>query len=230
MIGVTAAIRRIIASNVPVFCIDTCSLLDLSRDPTRPKFEKRHVEAALHLIARAEARPATLTIVLAQQVVEEVNANLSNVMAEGERAIDRVNKALEICYAYGVLSSSVPIMTASAFTTAAENVIQRFLRKAIVVQGSTASLKRAWDRVANARAPATRGKQSMKDCVIIENYLQLIVASRTRGLATRAMFLSSNTDDYADKHSSRLHIDLVNDFQNAALDFATDFEQARFSI
>jgi PIN domain-containing protein len=231
MIDVTAAVRQVVANNAPVLCIDTCSLLDLTRDPMRPKFGRKHVEAALHLIGRVEAIPATLTIILTEQVIYELDANLAEIAADAERAIEKVNKALGICEAYGVSSGlSTPAVSAVAFTAAANGIIRRFLRSAVVVKNSAASPTPAWERVRDARAPATRGKNSMKDCVIIENYLQLIGAARAAGLTERALFLTSNTEDYAEGASRRLHSDLVVDFQNASLDFAVNFLEVRFRI
>ena len=176
MIGVAAAVRRIVAATSPVLCIDTCSLLDLVRDPTRSKFERRHADAALHLVARAEAKPATLTIVLTEQVIKELHANLENVKIEGERSIERINQSLDFLKAYGLLSSlPTPAINSSAFTSAADRVIQRFVRVAVISKGSVASERRAFGRVSGPRAPAKRGKESVKDCLIIENYLQLIM-------------------------------------------------------
>jgi hypothetical protein len=104
VIGFTAAVRRIVSANAPVICVDTCSLLDLTRDPIRGKFMRQHAEAALHLVARAEQRPASVTIVLAEQVLRELSDHLAAVGAEAERAIERLNRALEVCDAYGVFS------------------------------------------------------------------------------------------------------------------------------
>jgi hypothetical protein len=101
---------------------------------------------------------------------------------------------------------------------------------AIIAKGSAASERQAFGRVSGPRAPAKKGKESVKDCVIIENYLQLIMRARVQGLAEKALFLTSNTADYADATSRGLHLDLAADFGNAALDFATDFVKARFAV
>jgi hypothetical protein len=231
MIGLTAAARRLVAATSPVLCIDTCSLLDLIRDPTRSKFERRHADAALHLVARAETRPATLMIVLTEQVINELDTNLDNVTADGKSAIERINLSLELFKAYGLLSSlPSPAVDPAAFVDAAKSIIQRFRRVAIITKGSAASQRRAWGRVSGPRAPARKGKESSKDCVIIENYLQLILEARAQGLTEKALLLTSNTADYADAPSHRLHRDLEPDFDSAGLEFASDFVRARYSI
>ncbi len=230
MIGLTDAARRIVAVAAPILCIDTSSLLDLARDPLRPKFDARHAGAALQLIARAESKPATLTIVLTEQVIKELNDHLSEVKAEGERAIQQLNKALEICRIYGAIHGlPTPVIPTSAYSSAADAVIQRFVRTAVTLRGSAASRNRAWDRVSTALAPAKRGKQSMKDCVIIENYLQVIGKVRTNGFQRKALFLTSNTADYAEGPSFRLHPDLVSSFSSVSLGFQINFESALWS-
>jgi len=195
----------------------------------RGKFIRQHAEAALHLVARAEQRPPSVTIVLAEQVLRELSDHLAAVGAEAERAIARLNSALEVCDAYGVLSGVPnPLVTANSFSTAAGTIIQRIRRSAIHLKGSAASRNLAYLRVIDARAPAATGKQSMKDCVIIENYFQLIKASRMAGFTQNALFLTSNTADY--QKGSTPHPDLVGDFRGMGLEFTTNWEQARFSI
>lgn len=229
MIGLTEAVRRAVAANAPMLCIDTCSILDLIRDPTRGKFSRQHAEAALHLIARAEERPPSVTIILAEQVLRELNDHLADVGAEAERAIEKLNRALEVCHAYGVLQGTAqPVVGLNSFSSAAESIIHRIRRSAIHLRGSAASTKLAHLRMVDARAPAATGKQSMKDCVIIENYLQLIRAVRVEGLTTKAVFLTSNTSDYT--QGSTIHPDLSDDFQRITLEFATNYAQARYSI
>src|SRR5271165_3352009 len=128
MIGLAAAVRRVIAANSPLLCIDTSSILDLIRDPTRGKFSRKHAEDALHLIARAEERPPSLTIILVEQVLRELDDHLAEVRAEAERAIEKLNTALEVCHAYGVLHGvAAPAVVPNAFSTAAEGFIQRIL-------------------------------------------------------------------------------------------------------
>jgi hypothetical protein len=49
----------------------------------------------------------------------------------------------------------------------------------------------------NARiAPARQGKDSSKDCLIFETYLEALQTLRQNGLTSPAALLSSNTDDY----------------------------------
>jgi hypothetical protein len=81
---------------------------------------------------------------------------------------------------------------------------------------------------ANPGVHVIEGKQSMKDCVIIENYLQLIKRARTDGFTQKSVFLTSNTDDY--RKGTTLHPDLSGDFQRLALTFAINYSHARFSI
>lgn len=229
MIGVAEAVRRIVAANAPLLCIDTCSILDLLRDPTRGGFNRQHAQAALHLINRSEEKPPSLTIVLAEQVLRELDDNIAEVHAQAERGIEKLNAALEICDAYGVLPAGGGNAIASNdFCTAAENLIQRIRRSAIHLRGSVASTKLAHRRVIDARAPAATGKQSMKDCVIIENYLQLVERVRAQGFNQRSVFITSNTNDY--RQGSTLHPDLGGDFQRVGLTFATNYPQARFSV
>lgn len=76
------------------------------------------------------------------------------------------------------------------------------------------------------RAPAQKGKNSLKDCTVIETYLEAIRSLRDKGFSHKAVFLSSNVHDYCGSNRL-LHADLQADFAAPRLDFAFNFEVAR---
>jgi hypothetical protein len=66
-------------AQAPVLLLDTCSLLDLMRDPTRETFNAEQVQAAHHLLVKAESRPPKLWIPIAGQVLAERHEHQLNV-------------------------------------------------------------------------------------------------------------------------------------------------------
>jgi hypothetical protein len=55
---------------------------------------------------------------------------------------------------------------------------------------------KAFQRVNANIAPAAQGKESSKDCLVFETYLEIWTALRAMGLAAPIVFLSSNTREY----------------------------------
>ena len=47
----------------------------------------------------------------------------------------------------------------------------------------------------------------MKDCVVIESYLDIVSSLRTAGLTSKIVFVSSNTRDYAGETGRALKAD-----------------------
>jgi len=234
MIDTAESVRRVLAANMPVLCVDTCVLLDLIRGPTREQFNDKHAEAALNLLGRVEAASPTLTLLIAEQVERELNDNAASVLADSERQIKKVDKMINrFIGAFGAVGISLPAapnFIVPGFPAAAHSIVQRFLASALIVREEPVFPERAWVRVQHATAPAARGKQSMKDCVIIETYLHVVQQLRATGFAGKVVFFTTNTKDYAEGATPRLHSDLTADFSRLGLDFETSVLAVRYSL
>jgi len=235
MIDAAEAVRRITATGAPVLCLDTCALLDLMRDPTRDKFGGGHAAAGLALLARAEMTPPTLSLIIAEQVGTELADHMDRIQTESEQVLRRLdatmNRACDVLAAYGLVPSPAgPNLSSLNFPIAARAIVERFIRVAHTVQEEESFLTRAWARVRAGTAPAARGKQSIKDCVVVETYLHVARALRSGGFAGKILFLTTNTADYAEGARPQLHSGLVADFTGPQLTFATDFLMARYAL
>jgi DNA-binding NarL/FixJ family response regulator len=89
-----------------------------------------------------------------------------------------------------------PELATLEFPNKARSLVKRYRQAANVLNEGQDVVSRAWSRVAMARAPAAPGKQEMKDCVIVENYLEFTRQLRAHGSAQTVVFLSSNSEDY----------------------------------
>lgn len=82
----------IASAGVPVLCIDTCSLLDIMRDPTRDTARVHDRQAAMDLVAAAEARK--LVRLMAEQVAIEFAERDQSVQDEADRNLKKVRKQI----------------------------------------------------------------------------------------------------------------------------------------
>ena len=80
------------AANVPILCLDTCSILDIVRDPTRDTARDHEAHAALQLVEAMEQR--RLIHLVAAQVRLEFNANLQAVEAAATDALAKLAQQL----------------------------------------------------------------------------------------------------------------------------------------
>ena len=220
----------------PVLLLDTCSLLDILRDPTREKFGPNRARAAQEILHRIESKPPDLTVVLAEQVVNELKDHKEKIKGECDRVLrkldDSLARVLGVAEAYGATCNGASLLsfTQTNLSTLADKVVDRYISSAIVVKEEHDFVTRASDRVKRGIRPARRGKQSFKDYLITETYLEFGRVAVGDGFSEKMVFLSSNTEDYTDGSKKKLHDDLTSDFCNAGLQFEVDILAVRYGI
>jgi len=86
-------VQAIASAGVPVLCIDTCSILDIMRDPTRETAKPHDRQAAIDLVAAAES--GRLICLMAEQVAIEFSDHDQPVQDEAERNLKKVREQVE---------------------------------------------------------------------------------------------------------------------------------------
>lgn len=217
----------IAALSVPVLCIDTCSLLDIMRDPTRDGARAHDRQAAIDLVQRLEKKD--LICLIAEQVEIEFADHDADIQSEAATAIrklrERVDQANRI-HTTLLEAVSVNLTHLDGMVASARKIISRWTSSARRVPSSTTIFTNAMDRVNRNISPARRGKDSVKDCVVLETYLTAVDALRGAGLPATAVFLSSNTKEYL-TDSKVLKPDLVTDFTRTNMAYAPNMSAAK---
>jgi len=185
---------------VPVLCIDTCSILDIMRDPTREGAKPHERQAAIDLVTHAET--GLLVCLMAEQVSTEFTDHDQPVQEEATLKVKKLRLQIEqvnkIAAIYGS-PSTVSFDHLDDHVVRARAVVERWLNQLDLVTPSSAAPGRAFARMNAGIAPAKRGKESSKDCLIYETYLEVARELRAAGLTTPIVFLSSNTNDYLEE-------------------------------
>jgi hypothetical protein len=225
-------IAKMVEKGAPVLFADTCSILDLMRDPTRGSVLESDRRAAVALLVAME-NSSRLSGIVAEQVVLEMNENAQAVEVETTNAIGSLASNLARLDAlhgiYGGTGAS-SVIHLQDHTVRARRVFDRWVAASMQVPTPGAGYKRAMDRINQAgepRAPARKGKDSIKDCVVIETYLEAAFLLRQAGLASTFVFLSSNTRDYRDTGSTKLRPELQVDFGPSRIDYASNYGHAQ---
>lgn len=231
MISSAEAARRIIAAPAPVLFPDTCALLDLMRDPTRENFSADQVVSAKRLLQLAQYRPRALWIPITHQVWLERLDNQAIIRDEAALRLRRFGESITklqlLMAAHGLQTSTItPSLESIDFPTVSNDLVESYFTHAIRVRNGRNIEKTAFARMAANLAPSQRGQQT-KDCVVIENYLQLARILRQGGYRGKIIFLTTNTNDYSLRRGSgSLHPDLVTNFEETSLSYAVNFSMA----
>ena len=215
--------------DIPVLCLDTCVILDVLRDPARNDVRVHDHEASLALLSVVQSG-TILEALVAEQVIREFRDNVESVQQDARRSLRRrtqeIDKLNTLVALYGTLRP-IELSHWTDHDKRARNAADRWLHVSTVIYETSDTLSNAFLRLNQARSPARRGKQSMKDCVILETYLEYVQSLRTKGRTATAVFVSSNTRDYAADDKTTIKDDLKDEFQSLGLEYAPNMGAAR---
>ncbi len=213
----------------PVLCFDTCSILDILRDITRTSTVAQEQEAALQIVSAME-RKSMLGGIIADQVHTEFLDNVDRVSAETVVALKKFRQQVNrIDALVGVFGQAIQtdLRHLDGHVGRCRSVVDRWLAAATILPGGRDIISRAFSRMTAARTPARKGRDSMKDCVVIETYLETASDLRAAGLTAKIVFVSSNTRDYAGETGSTLRPDLAGEFATLNMEYAPNLAAAR---
>jgi len=222
-------IVRVAALGAPVLCFDTCTLLDLIRDPTRESVRPHERQAALDLLKAMETSADPIAL-MAEQVALEFRKNAKMVEDESAKALEKLRIQLAridaIAAVYGG-DGQASLSHLDDHMVRARAVVDRWMSVATPAAQGPDIASRALLRLNQVRTPARKGKDSMKDCVVIETYLDIIGKLRAAGLNSKIVFVSSNTRDYAGEPGTTLKADLAQEFAKLDIEYAPNLAAAK---
>lgn len=215
--------------DIPVLCLDTCILLDMLRDPTRKDVLVHQHDSSMVLLAAARSGPA-FEVRIAEQVEKEYLDRVDEVEEDARRRVtslqDTVNRLNTLVSLHGI-SQPIALHHWNGHEARCRSHADLWMKTGMIVKESINTVPNAFHRVRQARTPARRGKESSKDCVILETYLEHIQSLRSAGRTAPAIFVSSNTKDYASTNRTTIKDDIKSEFQALNLHFAPNMGAAR---
>ena len=215
-------------SESPVLCLDTCSVLDILRDPARPEVGVKEQAASLYLLNAAEAVSA-LEVRVADQVLHEYAARVEGVREETTRTLSKLRCQIRKVDQLAALHGAAGHVTVEHWDGHADRCHQaadRWIRVAKPVPPPPDVLERAYVRLMKPLRPARLGKSEMKDCVVLETYLEFVTKVREKSART-VVFVSSNTKDYANEGRNDVADEIKNEFLAIDLKYAQNMRAAR---
>lgn len=226
------SLEAIAQANVPVLLPDTCILLDLLRSPRRENVDGNAMLAG-QAIRDGVVESGAIGCVVAEQVRNELNENLPTVREDTHSAlrnlrdeiarIDKWSEALgqESQTQIGHFLTRVPV---------AEAVMTDILRAAATHATTPDLTYRAMTRVTQRRTPAKLGKDSTKDCVVVESYLEVATSLRNLGHTGDIVFASSNTREFLSGTPRVLNGDIAAEFAALGIQYSRALHETRYLL
>jgi hypothetical protein len=223
-------VQAIVAADLPVLCIDTCSILDIMRDPTREAAKPHDRQAAIDLVAVAEA--GKLACLMAEQVAIEFADHDLPIQEEAMRNLDRLRDQIErvnkVSAVYGA-PGIVNLTHLDDHVLRAREVVGRWLAQFQKITPDPSVSAKAFARMNACVAPAEKGKESSKDCLVYETYLETMRSLRRAGLMRPLVFLSSNTRDYLTE-GRKLKSEIAAEFAALDVTYASNMSAAKYAL
>jgi hypothetical protein len=217
----------LLLSDLPVLFVDTCSILDIVRDPTRDSAKPHEMQAAIDIIFAAEA--GTIHCFIAEQVAIEFAEHVSSVQDETalklRKTQDQIVRINKLASVFGA-TNSVNLTHLDHYVVRARSVVDRLLVKLQTINPGQYAHGKAFARVNEKKAPAIQGKDSSKDCLIFETILEKAAAIRATNSVSPMVFVSSNTKDYCTS-GSIIKPDIASAFDPLNLKFAPNMAAAK---
>ena len=222
-----------------ILCLDTCSVLDILRDPTRPHMKAGDQKAALDILRIVESG-YPIKILIAERVKKEYHDAVIKVENETRNSLKSLRGKVEkfrefdaLLREFDALQGGIIFDHKDAFDTyynECRKIADRWIGVGDIALHSKEIMNKASYRSLRAQPPAKRGKDSLGDCLIIETYMHHIREYRGNGISCPVIFVSSNTKDYASAGTTSLHRDLESEFEELDMIYAPNMAAAKHHL
>jgi len=224
MPSIAAAEAQLRAENRPVLFLDTCILLDGIRATYRC-LASGYVQRAAGLRTMLTADPPQCTLVVASMVPKEWHDNAASVRDEVRAHLVKMQEQAvhfhEACGALGIgLTFGRPFYPGAHLADRLYDLSKALLDGSTCLDPDVGCMSRGVGRVV-AKTPPSRQGGEVKDCVIVEECLELTRQLRANGFARKCVFCTSNMDDYGDPGGG-LHATLAAEFVAVGLGFTSN--------
>jgi hypothetical protein len=236
MIPIATAVAQIQAQPALVLLVDTCSLLDLFRRDTmrqQPRVDPDEIRAAGQLLQLLTIRPAAVHLVVPELVPGEFADHADRIQRDfsawlgfhdaNQQWVADVAALVRVAFPSPVAAQPLGL------DIACRKLAADLLARATVLARDQGCLDRAVGRLIAKQRPSH--KKEMKDSMNLEQCLALSAELQRTGFTPARVFVSSNTNDFAETStSSRLHPDLQVQFAVASLEYFTSLRAAMGSL
>jgi hypothetical protein len=228
MPSIAAAEAQLRADDRPVLFLDTCILLDVIRATYRC-LGSGYVRRAAELRTLLTSSPPQGALVVASMVPKEWSDNAATVRDEVRAHLVKMQEQAvhfhDACGALGIgLTFGRPFYPGPSLADRLYDLSKALLDCSVRLDADVACASRGVGRVVAKTPPSKQGGE-VKDCVIVEECLELTRGLRANSFARKCVFCTSNTDDYGGPGGG-LHPTLATEFATVGLSFTSNLPWA----
>jgi hypothetical protein len=227
MPSIADAVARIHAAGLPVMFIDTCSLVDVIREPLRPSELAGCVAAAQEVLRLVTTGRCVLVIAsfVRGEWLTHAGPEADQLRAAVARLDEDAARYHGFCGMVGITPPFPPPGYRHLPMADGLHDLSRDLRDvAIHLDSDDGCIIRAHGRASTYTPPSRKGGE-VKDSTILEECLEVSRRLHAAGFAGRRLFCTSNRKDYCES-GSRLFSNLTVEMGAVGMGFATSLPWA----
>jgi len=214
-------VTDILANPKPVILLDTCALLDIVRAPDREDILPAVISAASTL-----SSDNSKWLISSKTVSTEWNDNIDNVEIGVRNSLKNLHSRA-IRYRDSVQHSPLPEkwkynneILDHQVEKKLRAISSKLLSATLLIEDDPECINRAYQRIINSIPPSSKGKSEMKDCSIIEHYIELGQKLKKGGFSKPIIFVSSNKNDFGSPYDTKEPI--KTEFSTASIQYVSD--------
>ncbi len=228
MPSIAAVEAQLRADDRPVLFLDTCILLDIIRATYRC-LGIGYIQKALELHTLLTSNPPHCALIVASMVPTEWADNAPKVKDEVQSHLKKIQEQAshfhDACASLGMaLAFGRPFYPGVGLAEKLYDLSKALLDGSIRLDRDSGCESRGVGRVV-AKIPPSKQGGEVKDCIIVEECLELARQLRANGFARKCVFCTSNMDDYGEP-GGKLHPTLAADFAAVGMIFTANLPWA----
>lgn len=235
-LSIDKAVERICALNIPVLILDTCVLLDIVRVPLRAKTSKR-ANSVLHSSLRIRdmviSREQAAIIVIPPIVPKEWGDNIDKTVEEVKKHLYKLDSSLDVALT-GCELVNIPVkqrldaLDKLGLEKKLEEVSRELLYSGLWLDEDNDIYLCGSKRATNRMAPGENGL--VKDCIIYQHSLELLIRLRKNSFSRKCLFMTSNTEDFCLGPKFIPKEPIAEELKQVSTGFATRWDQAYWKL
>jgi hypothetical protein len=232
MPSIAAAEAQLRADDRPILFLDTCILLDIIRATYRC-LGSGYVQRAVELRTMLTSNPPQCALVVASMVPTEWSDNAPKVRDEVRSHLTKIQDQAvhfhDACATLGIaLTFGRPFYPGVGLAESLYDLSKALLDGSVRLDRDAACESRGVGRVVAKKPPSRQGGE-VKDCVIVEECLELTRQLRANVFARKCVLCTSNMDDYGGPGGG-LHSTLAAEFAAVGMTFTANLPWAVHEI
>lgn len=218
-------VNSIVADHADVLFLDACAILDIIRALKRAALTD--LKSACDIIGISNAKDRRVQVVLASVIKQECQDHFDDALAELDSFLTRLSDDLqtfnEACTILGLQVGRIPAVN-GAMKKQIIKIANQFLQNSVSIKEEDRFHAAASRRVVKCVPPASKGKQELKDCIIIEEYLEVCKNVRAKAGDSTLLFLTSNSKDFCIAETKQIKQELASEFSQFGLEYCYSWQ------